>query len=199
MSELVNKFYSGSKVSQYVSARQSSKWNAEQLFVENFISQTPDVEIIIDAPLGTNRFMDVIEQTVHVKKCFGLELSDDMITESKTKVVGNKMTIKKHDMMKPFKVKSDLSLSVRMLNLVDERTALKMFNNLLKSSNKYVIISLRTASKPALIDNKIYVHKMEKFIKSYTEHNFTLVKKELVPTGKTGDYEMILLSKSSGE
>ena len=78
-------WYTGKDVLTYESDRNNDKWRFEQSFVEKFIKENSDISSIIDAPIGTNRFGNFIDNCSNIKSFIGIDFSDDMLNYSKIK------------------------------------------------------------------------------------------------------------------
>ena len=66
--------------------------------VEKFINENSDISSIIDAPIGTNRFGNFIDNCSNIKSFIGIDFSDDMLNYSKIKN-NNKLKLKKKDII----------------------------------------------------------------------------------------------------
>jgi len=156
-------FYTGKKVLSYEKDRNNEKWKFEQSFVENFIKKNSDISSIIDAPIGTNRFGEIIDNCSNITSFVGLDFSDDMLNFSKSKK-NKKLILKKKDLInEKSNYKADLILIIRMLNLFETKISLKIIENLLPAAKKYCIASLRYDDKYSYIENKIHVQPIQEF------------------------------------
>lgn len=193
MEALVKNHYTGSNAKNYDSGRnRNPKWKSEQRAVEEFIRNNEDVTSVIDAPLGTNRFNSVIQTTDRITKFYGYELSDDMISEAK-KHISSKLEIFKWDLVnKPIDKQADLTLSIRMLNLLPEKQSLAILENVLNASSKYSIFTLRCWDKePTVLSGKIHVQRQAPFFDMVEECGFKITNVEDVSTEAAGDYKII--------
>ena len=189
-------WYTGKDVLTYESDRNNDKWRFEQSFVEKFINENSDISSIIDAPIGTNRFGNFIDNCSNIKSFIGIDFSDDMLNYSKIKN-NNKLKLKKKDIInEKCDDKADLVLIIRMLNLFETKISLQIIDNILPSAKKYCIVSLRYDSKYSFIENKIHVQPIEEFKKkilslgyNYEINNFKDKRK--------GNFSIILLKKIS--
>jgi len=194
MADLIQQHYSGNDAANYVRNRRGNdKWIAEQQFIEDCIARS-DVQTVIDAPLGTNRFSETIEGCDNVTTCIGLELSDDMLEQSCKNNKSTKLEILKFDITETFEHRADLVISARMLNLVPIDVSLLMFANLLNASDKYCVVTLRTGKKQ-LVDGKVHVHPLSRFKKVATINGFVLDTEVVLPTAMVGDYRLMLFRK----
>lgn len=194
--DLVKKHYSGNQARHYDAMRQSSKWRAEEKFIVDFLRNNTDIKKIIDAPLGTNRFNDVIDECDHIEICWGLELSKDMLTTATKPSIHEKIKYIQADISEKWDetYKGDATIMMRMLNLVEEETALKMFGNALDASSQYVLVSLRVG-EPQIIQNKIHVQNYKVFENFAKTKGFVVDQCIKVPTDKVGQYCLISYKK----
>lgn len=194
---LIDEHYTGGKAQSYDSGRNKNpKWKFEQDCVEQFIKNHDDISTVIDAPLGTNRFADVLSGSDHIEKVYGYEYADDMILESEKKSF-SKLSIYKHDLLnKRIDISADLGLCIRMLNLFPEHESLHILDNILQACNKYCILSIRVWDKePKLLDGKVWVQNESKFDAFIDEKGWTVTDKEYIRTNLAGRYKMFTLTK----
>lgn len=196
MDKLINTHYAGSNASNYNSRTSNKKWIFEQRIVEDFIMNNTDIESVIDAPLGTNRFSIALERAGHIKVVDGYEYSDDMINEAR-KEISTKLNVHKWNLVtNPIEKKGDLSLIVRMLNLFPEKEALAILENILVATEKYCILTLRCwDKKPSLEQNKIHVQNEGVFIKAIEAAGFKVIDSRIADTKVAGDYKVMTLSR----
>lgn len=194
---LIDKHYTGDKAKRYDEGRNKNpKWKFEQDYVEQFIKNHKDVSTVIDAPLGTNRFADVLNDTDHIKRVYGYEYADDMISEAYKKSF-SKLSINKHDMLnKPIYIGADLGLCIRMLNLFPEHESFQILDNLLQACDKYCILSIRVWDKePKLLDGKVWVQNESTFDHFIDDNGWSIIDKGYVKTRLDGKYKMYTLRK----
>lgn len=78
--------YTGPVAREYDSKReQSPKWKIEQRIIEDMLSDLPPDSIILDAPIGTGRFLPFCQKKKF--RIIGLDLSGDMLLECIRKLV----------------------------------------------------------------------------------------------------------------
>ena len=194
--QIVEKYYSGKNAHSYNQSRiGNSKWKAEQQYVENFIRSNEDIKTVIDAPAGTGRFHSVVETSFHVEKAYGYELSDDMLEQARFTNTRKWDYVKLDLINENIPVKGDLTVCIRMLNLINEEDALAITRNILQSSNKYVIVGLRHHDDPGdWIDEKVFCQN-RKVIYSEFKKNFKLKDYKEINTGRKGKYGLICLER----
>ena len=129
--QIVEKYYSGKNAHSYNQTRVgNSKWKAEQQYVENFIRSNDDIKTVIDAPAGTGRFHSVVETSFHVEKAYGYELSDDMLAQARFTNTRKWDYVRLDLINENIPVKGDLTVCIRMLNLINEEDALAITRNI---------------------------------------------------------------------
>lgn len=191
---LIDKHYSKKEAKFYEQNRQNAKWIFEQNTVEQFLSSQKDIEIVADAPLGTNRFGNVIDNLNHIKKFFGFEFSSDMINSAKNKQ-SKKLQIFKHDLInESLQKKIDCLLMIRMLNLVNEKDLKTILENTLPFVSKYFVCTLRYDKTYQFIENKIHIHDLKFFQKQLEKFSFSL-KFIHFEDKRKGNYTIIIGSK----
>jgi ubiquinone/menaquinone biosynthesis C-methylase UbiE len=73
--------YSGQTASKYLDKRvKDAKWQMEQELIEQLIRQLPSGSVVLDAPVGTGRFLDCYER--HNVQVYGLDISRDMLSKA---------------------------------------------------------------------------------------------------------------------
>lgn len=197
MEEIIRKHYTGNQAKNYEFGRRNNKkWLAEQTVVEDFILHNNDVNTVIDAPLGTNRYGLFLEKCPHVKKVYGYEYSDDMIIEAK-KTVSTKLEIFKHDLInEQIQERADLSIIMRMLNLFDEDASTKILENILQVTEKYCILSLRYWSQsPKFIEGKITIQNLHKMKDIINKSGFGIISEKMINDNREGQYSIFTLEK----
>ena len=197
MDKLIEEHYTGHKAQTYNNRSNNHKWGFEQRIVETFIREHEDVETIIDAPLGTNRFSLVIENSSHIKSVDGYEYSDDMIAEAR-KPISSKLKIHKWNLVTDaIEKKGDLSLIIRMLNLFPEEQSLSILNNILVATEKYSIVTLRCWAQPHKLtaDNKIHVQNEQRFVQEINDLGFRIIDERFTSTVVDGTYKIFILER----
>lgn len=197
MEKIVKEHYTGNRARSYDSGRnQNPKWKLEHKVVEDFIANNTDIETIIDAPLGTNRFGTLFQRNSYVKEVHGYELSSDMIIEAK-KIMCLKLKIHKHDLVNDYiKEKCQLSIIMRMLNLFEQKHSLAILKNVLDATEEYSILSLRYWEEdPKLIQNKITIQNFNKFNEEIRKASFKIIDERKHPDTKGGQYSIFTLKR----
>jgi ubiquinone/menaquinone biosynthesis C-methylase UbiE len=77
--------YVGPVAANYDAKReQSPKWLAEQAIIEGWLDEMPEGSVILDAPVGTGRFLEVYARRKF--DLYGLDLSADMLNQCAAKM-----------------------------------------------------------------------------------------------------------------
>ncbi len=77
--------YRGAVATGYDAKRvDDPKWRLEQAIIERLLGELPDGASVLDAPIGTGRFLDYYQRRNFT--VYGLDLSDDMLNEALRKV-----------------------------------------------------------------------------------------------------------------
>lgn len=188
-------WYTGKDVLTYEKDRNNDKWRFEQSFVEKFIKENSDISSIIDAPIGTNRFGNFIDNCSNITSFIGMDFSDDMLNYSKTKN-NKKLNLKKKDLInEKCDDEADLVLIIRMLNLFETKTSLKIIDNILPSAKKYCIASLRYDNEYSFIENKIHIQPIEEFKKKILSLGYNYEISNFIDKRK-GNFSLVLMKKN---
>jgi ubiquinone/menaquinone biosynthesis C-methylase UbiE len=145
--------YTGSVATGYDAKRtESPKWHAEQAILEGIIDALPAGSKIIDVPVGTGRLIAAYERNEH--KWFGVDLSEDMLMESSSKVTKptDHAALYKGDVTKLDKIVAENSVDcafmirlTRWLNPEQRTIALKQLQRVSRSK---IVFTARIANHP---------------------------------------------------
>jgi ubiquinone/menaquinone biosynthesis C-methylase UbiE len=73
--------YHGAVAANYDAKRETSdKWICEQIIIEKWLSELPDGSAVLDAPMGTGRFMEIAARKKF--QLFGLDRQGDMLNQA---------------------------------------------------------------------------------------------------------------------
>lgn len=196
--KLILEHYTGNKAKSYEAGRKTKpKWQKEQQIVEDFIAENKEVNTVIDAPLGTNRYGIFLERCPHVKTVYGYEYADDMIAEAK-KTISTKLEIFKHDLVnEKIKERADLSIIMRMLNLFDEENTIKILKNILEATETYSLVGLRYWKQtPKHIENKITIQNFDAIANAIHESGFKIIAETKIEEKRDGQYSIFTLERT---
>jgi hypothetical protein len=193
--------YSGSKVEKYeIDRSKNPKWKFEnesfQLFFNKIINE---VKIIVDAPVGTGRFIAMIEPFIENRKIYCMDYSEDMLKESANKTKSKNFIFLKHDLVcHEVSYTPDLVLCSRFLNLINWNDCQKVLRNILGPTKKYALLNVRLSDSPdevIKIENKINVHSKKKFISVVNSMGFEIVDQKSFQDSKAGTYFTYLFKR----
>lgn len=186
-------YYTGARAMHYEAKRRKSpKWSWEHKILRSILRDI-NVKSVIDAPVGTGRFLNL-----YPEKVVGLDCSDDMMKIAKER----SETIELHncDIVNdkwPCN-KADLVICIRFLNLVNENDALLTLSNILNSARKYAVFTLRLAPETFtknLSLGRVQIHREEVMIPAINDLGFDIVDRYPYKDRVSGTYNIILVKK----
>jgi ubiquinone/menaquinone biosynthesis C-methylase UbiE len=140
--------YVGSVAANYDATRVNEpKWTVEQSIIEGWIDQMPEGSTVLDAPIGTGRFLHAYARrklNVH-----GLDRSRDMLREAERKLPSG-FDIKLHvgdvrDTQLPDKC-VDAALNIRITRWLTPRECQQMMREMQRVSRSAIIWTARVAN-----------------------------------------------------
>lgn len=201
-SNLVDKFYQGDNAEVYEDRRKKNpKWQFEDDVLDSVLNQyESEIKSIIDAPVGTGRFIKRYSLLDNSISIYGIDYSEDMIKEAAAKNGAERIVFLKEDLINNMLAETaDLVICYRFLNLVPWQDAEKILDNLFNASNKYLLFAIRvvddTYSGPTYIENKIHIHKFSDLDKIILKNRFQITRVFDFPDQKAGDYKIILCGR----
>ena len=198
---IIDRFYAGSNVEKYDKARKKNpKWKFEEKILEEVLKKTrSEVNCIIDAPVGTGRFL-----TKYATKgrrdtsVIGVDYSSDMIALAKKRIgFGSPKNVfyKKDIIGDRLNLSADLVVCFRFLNLINWSNAAKVIEHLFYAAERYVLFTIRLVDSQyngeIYIEDKIYLHEEEMLQKIIADSNFKVVKIFSFEDKREGDYKII--------
>lgn len=176
--------------------RKQAKWRFETRTVIKVLSKlNGEIDSIIDAPVGTGRFLELYKIPV-----VGLDISKDMLRKAAGKLTDAKLY--QHDLVnKPITARADLVISIRFLNLMSWREASKALINLLAASNKYILFTMRTVPdgfKGKMNVGRVYLHREFALLGLLTDNSFLVVKRYHFEDKVPGSYDLVLCRRVDG-
>ncbi len=145
--DLLKDRYYGSLAATYDRERLNTPlWNREQAAVERFLSEFAPGVSVLDAPIGTGRFLS----TYHDRgmAVTGLDASTEMLGQSEAKAdhLGLPVTLRQGDLRRlPFADGSfDLGVSVRFLNWVSGADLTACISELSRVANGSLLLGIRS-------------------------------------------------------
>jgi len=187
--------YNGSRACLYEKKRKTqAKWRFERAVMIKVLERLGDeIKSIIDAPIGSGIFLPFYKTKVR-----GYDISQEMLDQAELKQTG--AVLQQWDLInKPIYAKADLVVCVRFLNLLDWEDATKALVNLLASSKKYILFTMRTV--PADFEGKmnvgrVYLHKELAFLRLLSDCGFVIVDRFRHHDAVPGNYDLILCKRA---
>lgn len=154
--------YTASRAETYLSKRASSpKWKAEQKAVEEILSRFPAETRVLDAPVGTGRFLPF-----YGKRSFyplGIDISPDMLSLAREVSYLNFVPalFRQEDIFQSsFEEETfDLVVCVRFLNWLSIDEIGKLLEKFSLISRKGIVISIRVSDGPTIKPNGLTIHR----------------------------------------
>lgn len=200
--DLVCRFYKGVNAEQYDERRSiNPKWRFEEnVFLKIYSRVECNIESVIDAPVGTGRFLNSYINKILPEKVTALDLSDDMLYIAKSRSANKNILFDRADIVNsPIKNSADLVVCFRFLNLVQEKDALKSLNNLLEAANKYLLVSVRLVEDKALrdhiIEDKIILQYKPLILNACSSKGFKVMDVRKYIDHRPGEYCILLLGR----
>jgi len=186
-------YYTGVRASRYEAKRRGApKWGWEHKILRGILKEI-NVKSVIDAPIGTGRFLNLYPEQV-----VGLDCSEDMMAfarkRSETLELHNcNIVIDKWPCNK-----ADLVVCIRFLNLINEAEMLLTLENILHSARKYAVFTMRTVpetSTQELSLGRVQIHHEEVMVNAVNELGFDIVERYSYKDKVPGTYSIILCKK----
>ncbi len=120
MQKLVDNHYAGENARTYDKDRSSSlKWQFQHDTLQQYLQQLPLTSFsVVDAPVGTGRFLGLYNENNRISSVAGLDYSEDMLLEAQ-KIKCEKASLVKYDLINtPIATEYDILVMVRFLNLI---------------------------------------------------------------------------------
>ena len=194
--------YFGKDSETYEQKRNTNKkWNFENTCLKSTLQNyCNEINTIIDAPIGTGRFIDLYQEVTEKADVIGIDSSNDMLNIAQKKIKTNKIKLLNVDLRNiSNEIQGDLVVCYRLFNLICRESFLQIFENILKISKKYVIFSIRIFETEHIeeikIEDKIYIRNMSDVESTLIKNNFTILKEYSFKDSKPGVYK-ILFCKS---
>jgi hypothetical protein len=201
---LVKLFYSNFKAKNYEQKRRENpKWDFENDTLEKVLRDLrPDVKSILDAPVGTGRFINFYETMLSDASIDGVDLSEDMLSEAKMKVKNKGCEIeffKKDIINTPFEKSYDFIVCFRFFNLIPWELVKLCLTNFSDTDARYILFPIRLVDEnftgDTYIENKIYLHQYSLFESFVGGMGYVIEKDWFYEDDRPGDYKIYLLKK----
>ena len=191
---MIGKYYSGAKATGYEAhRRQHPKWKWERSIMVRILDRLRgEVESVIDAPVGTGRFLNLYRVPVT-----GLDYSKDMLSQAREKVT--KATLLRHNMVnRDLSISADLVVCFRFLNLLDTKTARRVLGRLLSAACKYAVFTVRTVEDDyahRMSVGRVFLHRKSAIEKTIEQCGFEIVRRHLFKDAVPGNYDIVLCKR----
>lgn len=146
ITSLAQKYYS-STASKYDTRRKhNEKWIKENNIVDNYLSKFPAGTVVLDAPVGTGRFIPLYKK--HNFRVAGFDVSNEMLALAKEKAQKFKIKIEfKNGSLFESGIPNssyEVVICVRFVNWLHQENASKIIHELNYISSKNIILGVRT-------------------------------------------------------
>ena len=160
MQPLVDKHYAGKNARTYDKDRSSSqRWQFQHTTLQQYLQQIPLTSFsVIDAPVGTGRFLGLYNENDRISSVAGLDYSEDMLIEAQ-KIKCEKVSLVKYDLINtPITTEYDILVMVRFLSLMPTEQALQTLDNILPMISFGGLFTIRVDTDSKFFRNKIHIH-----------------------------------------
>lgn len=190
MTRIIDNDYDEKRALAYDEKRKKHKlWQAEILAVEKLLNSAEAEETILDAPIGTGRFIHLYENKK--MNITGIDISQDMLNIAKTKTKANiDLSIK--NILELREGQYDWTICIRLLNRLDASNMKSAIRALASMTKKKCILGIRHTSQPDIASLKTITHTTHDVEQIFNEVGF--VAAERITLDKHG-YHMYLLYK----
>ena len=200
--DLIREYYSGENVLNYEERRKENpKWQFENDALNYVLKElSSEINDIIDAPVGTGRFLNSYQLLGDMVKIFGIDYSSDMLKAASEKAGTQNISFIEQDIINnKLKIAADLTVCYRFLNLINWQEAVKTIGNLLSVTKKYSLLAIRLVDDnytgDVFIENKIYLHKRNEVDRLIKENGFEVLKRFEHNDKRAGQYTILLCGK----
>ena len=143
----LNKLYQDDNAKGYDQGRENApKWKAEHKSLESVLSTIPENLKLLDVPVGTGRFFDIYQK--RGLEVDGVDISDDMMEVARRHPQAESLKLKMSQgdilNLKFDDGHFDITLCIRLLNLIDAPTVAKAVKELSRTSSQYVVVGIRS-------------------------------------------------------
>ncbi len=201
--------YSGKFVRDYEATRRSNpKWRFEEETLCGVLERLRDeLSVILDAPVGTGRFLPVYEKKLRGVEIFCLDSSADMLQTARRRpglFRKNTYRFTPADIIAAVpQMRADLSVCCRFLNLLDWDSARRVLANILSATDGYALFSIRLVDSgyagPRYIENKIYLHCEQDLGTAIAANGFEVVRRFHYEDTRPGAYTIVLCARQAAK
>lgn len=173
------------------------KWQFERDCVRRVLeTYASRIDSVLDAPVGTGRFLELYEHLHEDTRVYGLDYSEDMLGVARARTASSRVVLQQQDIInQPIDIRADLVVCCRFLNLMSWQDAEKALRNLFAAARRLLVLAIRTVEDdyagPELLDGKIHLHRRSSFVRMCQENGIEILRTEHFDTDRTGDYCMV--------
>ena len=182
MQKLVDNHYAGENARTYDKDRSSSlKWQFQHDTLQQYLQQLPLTSFsVVDAPVGTGRFLGLYNENDRISSVAGLDYSEDMLLEAQ-KIKCEKASLVKYDLINtPITTEYDILVMVRFLNLIPIEQVVQTLENTLPMISFGGIFTIRVDVDSGFIQNKIHIHSKTVIESHISKLNFDVEQRHLL-------------------
>jgi hypothetical protein len=176
------------------------KWQFEHEALRRVLqTHAARIRSIIDAPVGTGRFLDLYRQCAGDATIHGFDASPDMLQMARHRAESDRVVLQKADIInEPLSAHADLVVCYRFLNLVPWDAAVATLRHLFAAADQLLVVAIRTVPDdydgPTFIEDKIHLHRQTEFEHLCAEQGATILDMARIETGRAGDYSIVTCS-----
>ena len=198
MADAVLQMYQGEHAAAYDARRAAlPKWEFEDRALTDILgAHKKQIRSLIDAPVGTGRFLDLYRRVLGDVRVHGLDRSTDMLNMARRLDASGGVVLQEQDILgASFGVRADAVVCFRFLNLLPWADAARALRNLFVATDRLLVMAIRTVDDEyqgeTFIESKIHLHRRSAFERLCADHRFTLVHEASCETGRAGDYRIV--------
>lgn len=191
---LIGRHYSGKKAEQYERRSKTERWKFEHDTLLDMLVGLPPEELahIADIPVGTNRFVEQLDDNASVKVVYGMDYSVDMLQQCLAKPSG-KYLYARHDIVASAPaITADTVICFRFLNLFPFSDIERIVTNLAQVARVNLIFTIRLLEDPTqhgtVLDDKIHLHSSDRFFELLGKCGLEVKDSRGFDDAKQGDY-----------
>jgi hypothetical protein len=198
MADAVLQMYQGEHAAAYDARRAAMpKWEFEERALADILrAHQGQIRGLIDAPVGTGRFLKLYQRVLGDVQVHGLDRSIDMLDVARGQGASRHVTLQEQDILgAPFDIRADAVVCFRFLNLLPWKEATRALRNLFAATDRLLVMAIRTVDDDyegeTFIEDKIHLHRRSAFERLCADHRFRLVHETSCETGRAGDYRIV--------
>ena len=199
MPDIIGQYYIGQLAATYEKRRsQNPKWKFEDDIMSAVLNQLrAEIQSIIDAPVGTGRFLKKYAELGNDIHVTGFDYSIDMLDLAASRQGGAKVDLIRQDIINySIPMTADLVVCYRFLNLIHFEEVIKVLGHLFTATRKYSLLAIRTIDDEYLgetyIEDKIYLHRRSNIDRVIVDNDFIVDQRYEFKDQRAGQYSILL-------